>query len=165
MPTGSVSRIFEALVRRQVDFIVVGGIAAVLQGSAAMTLDVDIVHARTPENVAKLLLVLQELDARYRSHPDLRPSESHLNSKGHQLLLTSFGPLDVHGAIESDRDYDTLLPHSEELTLRGSSVRVLRLEFLLALKEQSPHPKDRNAAIFLRKALRQRLSERREQPE
>ena len=161
MQSGSVSRIFEALIRNDVKFIVVGGIAAGLQGSAAMTTDVDIVHLRTPENIKRLLLALQELDARYRSKPELRPSASHLSSPGHQLLSTSCGPLDILGAIEGDRDYYVLLPESEEFTVRGRAIRVLKIDLLLALKEQSSHPKDRNAAMFLRKALENRhLSER-----
>ncbi|MEJ7733835.1 MAG: hypothetical protein WKG00_32155 [Polyangiaceae bacterium] len=47
----------------EIDFIVVGMAAAVLQGVPATTLDLDIVHQRTPANVDRLLAVLAELDA------------------------------------------------------------------------------------------------------
>jgi hypothetical protein len=47
----------------QVEFIIVGGAAAVIQGAPITTNDLDIVHRRTPENVARLLEVLLSLDA------------------------------------------------------------------------------------------------------
>ena len=49
-----------------IEFIVVGGTAAVLQGAPISTNDLDIVHRRTPENVARLLEVLLHLDATMR---------------------------------------------------------------------------------------------------
>ena len=49
-----------------VEFIVVGGAAAVLQGVPVTTQDLDIVHRRTPENVARLLDVLLQIDATMR---------------------------------------------------------------------------------------------------
>jgi hypothetical protein len=38
------------LVAHDVEFIVVGGVAAVLQGAPVVTFDLDILHRRTPEN-------------------------------------------------------------------------------------------------------------------
>lgn len=49
-----------------VEFIVVDGAAAVLQGAPITTLDLDVVHRRTPENVARLLGVLLRLNATMR---------------------------------------------------------------------------------------------------
>jgi hypothetical protein len=46
-----------------VEFIVVGGAAALLHGAPITTQDLDIVHRRTPENVERLLHVLLRLDA------------------------------------------------------------------------------------------------------
>jgi hypothetical protein len=55
-----------ALCDSGVEFIIVGGVAAVLQGVPITTTDLDIVHRRTPENVACLLEVLLKLDATIR---------------------------------------------------------------------------------------------------
>jgi hypothetical protein len=55
------------LVRNKVEFIVVGMGAGVLQGVPLTTLDLDILHRRTPENVDRLLSVLRELQATYAS--------------------------------------------------------------------------------------------------
>lgn len=67
-----------ALVRNEVEFIVVGMAAGVLQGAPLTTADIDIVHRRTPENVARLLTALGEMKAVYRGDPRrLAPAESH----------------------------------------------------------------------------------------
>jgi hypothetical protein len=153
MKVADVPGILQALSAGEVDFILVGGAAAVLQGSALLTADIDIVHSRTPENIQKLIMVLQQLNARYRMRPDLGPSVSHLSSAGHNLLMTELGPLDVLGAIEGGRDFGSLLPHSEAVIVQGRAVRMLKLDFMLTLKEASNSPKDRNSALYLRKAL------------
>lgn len=156
MADRSIQHVLGALVSGKVDFILVGGVAAAMQGSSALTFDIDIVHSRTPENIERLLAVLKNLDARYRVRPELRPSESQLSSLGHSRLLTSSGPLDVLGSIEGDRDYGALLPESEEVSLHGHTIRILKLEFMLELKEASAEPKDRNAAMHLRAAFEQK---------
>jgi hypothetical protein len=80
-------RLIEALVRYDVRFIVVGGVAAVLQRVVVNTQDFDLVHDRSEDNVRKLLLVIDELGATYRDDPrGLRPYESHLSGPGNQLL-------------------------------------------------------------------------------
>lgn len=62
-----------------VEVIVVGMVAGVIQGVPATTWDLDVVHRRTPENVRRLLGVLQDIDAVARGDPPrLRPGESHL---------------------------------------------------------------------------------------
>jgi len=89
----------EVLARHHVDFVVVGGVAAVLEGASISTFDLDIVHDRSPENVARLLSALVDLDARYRDLTGrvLRPEAHGLEGQGHHLLLTRCGPLDVLG--------------------------------------------------------------------
>src|ERR1043166_8218116 len=97
------------LTSHQIDFIIVGGVAAVLRGAVYTTRDLDVVHSRDPENVKRILGALQELDARYYYRPDLRPKESHLASPGQQLLATNVCRIDFLGQIGSGRDYAGLL--------------------------------------------------------
>jgi hypothetical protein len=58
----------------------VGGVAAVLDGAPINTFDLDVVHSRNETNIARLLAVLEELDAVYRIHPErrIRPAASSL---------------------------------------------------------------------------------------
>lgn len=78
MSSARVGEILRLLVADEVEFIVVGMAAGVLQGAPVSTVDLDIVHRRSPENVARLLRVLGRLDAVYRHDArGLRPQESH----------------------------------------------------------------------------------------
>lgn len=68
-----------------IEFIIVGGVAAVLQGAPITTTDLDIVHRRTPANVVRLLDVLRELDAIMRydmARRNLRPTAEMLAGRG-----------------------------------------------------------------------------------
>src|SRR5688500_474679 len=108
-------RLLHTLVEHDVQFIVVGGIAAVLQGATFSTFDLDVVHSRKPENVERLTRAFIPLNARYRSRQDDAPTCNHLLSPGIQLLSTIHGPLDLLGSIEGGRDYDSLLPYTKIL--------------------------------------------------
>jgi hypothetical protein len=79
--------ILRTLAANDVEIVVVGLLAGVLQGAPIATGDLDVVHRRTPENVARLVKVLREIGAVYRHDPRrLTPAESHLLGAGHQLL-------------------------------------------------------------------------------
>lgn len=142
------------LAASHVELIVVGGLAAVAQGAPITTHDLDIVQRRTPENVVRLVEVLTQLDARYRGHADVkRPTEAILSGRGHSLLMTRLGPLDVLGEIEGGRDYDVLLPNTIEIEVSGNPVRVLELATIVDIKRASKHPKDQRMLPLLEAAL------------
>lgn len=146
--------VLQTLADHQVEFIVVGGVAAVLEGVPMNTFDIDVVHRASTENLARLIPALEELEARYRHRPELRPNESHLSTKGHQLLMTRLGPLDVLGAIGKGRTYDDLVPHSHMVKLSDTlTVRVLDLDSQIAIKEEIGGEKDLAALPVLRRTL------------
>lgn len=58
--------ILKILVSNEVDFIVIGGVCAVLHGAPVTTFDLDLVHSRVPDNLDRLILSLHALDAYYR---------------------------------------------------------------------------------------------------
>jgi hypothetical protein len=132
-------------------------LAAVAQGAPVTTHDLDIVHRRTPENVARLVdLLVNKLDAKYRGRTDvLRPTEEILAGTGHSLLKTNLGPLDVLGAIEGGRDYDSLLPNSHRIEIAGRAVYVLGLATLIELKRGSTRLKDQLVLPVLEETLKQ----------
>jgi uncharacterized protein YqcC (DUF446 family) len=156
--------ILKLLTRYRIDFIVVGGVSAVLHGAPVTTFDLDVVHARNRENIARLLSALDELEAVYRIQPErqLRPAESHLASPGHQLLLTKFGPLDVLGMIGKSRTWEDLRPYTRTMEIEPDVVvRVLNLEMLIAVKEELGFPKDIAVLPLLRQALKERSERQR----
>ena len=145
----------QLLARHRVELVVVGMAAGVLQGVPLTTLDVDIVHLRTPENVRRLLAALTELRAIYRGDSrNLSPSESHLMGPGHQLLTTIYGDLDCLGAVDGAKAYEDLVPHSTEIKIgERAVVRVLDLSMLIEIKRRAGRPKDIAVIPFLEATL------------
>ncbi|MBS3762744.1 MAG: hypothetical protein KGZ25_05490 [Planctomycetes bacterium] len=141
------------------DFIIAGGVCAVLHGAPLSTFDLDLVHSREPDNVRRLLTALGELDAQYRDPAGrkIKPTEEDLSSPEHHLLITRGGPLDLLGEIGQGRDYQDLLSDtvaievSEELRVRALSLRALIRE-----KEQMARPKDEAVLDVLRKTLEEK---------
>lgn len=138
-------------------FVLVGALGAVAQGAPLTTQDVDIVHARTPENLDRLMTALKKLNARYRGRALANPlvlERRALTTTGHSSLMTDLGPLDCLGAMEGGRDYDVLIPLSVDAQLDSQKLRVLGLETIVAIKRASKHPKDRLALLVLEATLR-----------
>jgi len=140
-----VGELLRRLVDAEVEFIVVGGAAAVLHGAPITTEDLDIVHRRTPENVARLKNLLLELDTHVRelANRRLAPQESALLGEGHVLLSTRLGPLDCLGALVDGRGFEELVSHSESIRDEGAEFRVLDLSTLIDIKTKTGRAKDR----------------------
>jgi hypothetical protein len=148
--------LIEALVSHDVQFVVVGGVSAVIRGAPIVTYDLDVIHKRSPENVVRLLAALDSLKATYRHDSrGLKPGESHLMSRGHQLLGTTFGPLDCLGSIGKGGtlSYDDMLRQSDEVDLDGMRAHVLRLREYVRLKEELGREKDVAVLPVLRQTL------------
>ncbi len=155
--TPNFETIIEILVRHQVDFIIVGGVCAVLLGAPVTTFDIDIVHSRIKKNLDRLSDALIELNAHYREHLPkiLRPTLKSLATRGHHLLATRFGPLDVLGSIGIDDDYDRLASQVENIRLKDNiTVKILQLETLISVKEKTARKKD-IAMLDILKAMRE----------
>jgi hypothetical protein len=159
MPRPNFAAILQALLGHKVEFIVVGGVGAVLQGAPITTFDLDIVHSTGPANVERLLAALDSLDACYRMHLDgrIKPQASHLASTGHQLLMTRHGPLDLSGAIGHGHPYSELIQKTIAVQIgEGVTVPVLELATLISVKEETAGEKDRAVLPILRQTLRER---------
>ena len=145
------------LVRHEVEFVVVGGVAAVINGAPITTSDLDILHRRTPENVRRLVAAVTEIDATFRTDSrKIRPNESHLLGPGHALLQTTLGVLDSLGTIETSTTYEDVLVDTFVTEVAGLSIRALTLERLIKVKEQTGRPKDLRMLPELRATLAER---------
>jgi hypothetical protein len=137
-----------------VEVIVVGMAAAVLQGVPLTTWDLDVVHRRTSENVARLLRVLRDLEAVARHGPRrLRPDESHSSGPGHVLMETRFGDFDCLGAIDGGKDYEDLLGSSLRVDFEERRLQILTLRELLAIKTRAGRPKDLAAIPYIQSTI------------
>jgi len=164
MPTGSekpialdLSAILEGLLEADIKFILVGGLAAVVQGAPVTTMEVEIVHNRSSENISRLIAFLKSIDATYRRPDDkvIGPNEADISGMDHFLYTTRFGPLDVLSFIELGKTYEDLLEHTVEIEFRSHILRVLNLNALVEFKKASRDPKDKQRLIVLEETLRQ----------
>lgn len=138
-------RLLEALTRGGVEFIIIGGVAATAHGSAHVTVDLDIVYRRTPENIARLAQALAPLGPYLRGAPSGLPFQFDVDAIERGLnftLVTAAGDLDVIGEASGGGTYGALLPRSEMRELLGMSVRFVNLETLIHLKRAAGRPKD-----------------------
>ena len=151
--------ILKALTEAEVHFVLIGGVAALLQGVPMFTHDVDIVHARDPENCRRLIGVLRALEAHYRQHKSARiePREEDLRQPGTHLLSTRLGALDLVGRTVGDEEYESLVARAPLMDVgQGLQVRVLDLEVLIAMKEALNRDKDRAKLPEYRRTLEER---------
>lgn len=137
--------ILATLLEAHVEFIVIGGAAAILHGSPTTTQDLDVVHRRTDENIDRLLGALSTLDATIREvgNRGLRPDRDLLLHGRQPLLSTALGDLDTLCVLNDGRGYEELLSHSIEMHVDERPLRVLDLDTLIEVKAVANRPKDR----------------------
>jgi predicted nucleotidyltransferase len=128
-----------------VEFIVIGGVAGALHGSAFTTQDLDIVYSRDRENVQRLAIALQGHQPYLRNAPaglpfvwDVRTIRNGLNF----TLTTDFGDLDLLGEVAGGGSYEDLLSDSQEVNGFGLRFRLVNLDKLIILKKAAGRPKD-----------------------
>ena len=153
----NLSSILEGLCDAGVEFVLVGGLAAVVQGAPVTTMDVDIVHHQSPENIARLLTFLKSIQAIHRRPDDkaIEASSKDLSGKVHALYATRLGALDVLAVIEQGYAYPELVEHAVEIEFRGHVLRVLDLKTMIRLKKTSSDMKDKRRLPVLEETLRQ----------
>lgn len=154
---------FALLLRRlsagQVEFIVIGGTAATVHGSAHVTVDLDIVYRRTTENIRRLADALAPLNPYLRGAPPGLPFrfDPDTISKGLNFTLTTTaGDLDVLGEVTGGGTYDALLPKSQALPFGADAYRFVDLETLIVLKRAAGRPKDLERVAELEAILEER---------
>lgn len=157
--TADLEALLERLHGAGVEFIVVGGAAAVIHGAPVTTHDLDILHRRSADNVARLLGVLRDLDAVIRplvSGQLRRPTAQLLSGSGQINLSTRLGPLDPLGALHDGRGFEDLLSHTDEITDGPLILRVLDLPTLIAIKASTGRAKDKLVVPILLALQRER---------
>jgi predicted nucleotidyltransferase len=141
---------FKALLRTLsgsgVEFILVGGVAATVHGSARLTLDVDVVYARSPGNLERLAAALAP------HHPYLRGAPPGLPFRWEAATLQR----GLNFTLTTDIGDDALLPASMRVQVLGVEVRCLTLECLIEVKRAAGRPKDLEAIAELEAILEER---------
>jgi hypothetical protein len=152
-------RLLRALVGGNVDFVVIGGVAAVLHGSARLTFDLDVCFANDAANLDALGTVLTTLDARLRGVREDVPfvaDGATLKRVDVLTLTTVAGDLDVLRVPSGAPRYDVLRAHADRFDVGGFEVLVASIEDLIAMKAAAGRAKDRSDVAELEAILRLR---------
>lgn len=133
------------LVENHVDFILVGGLAAIVHGSARFTRDVDVVYRRSPDNLAKLVGALADVKPYLRGAPAGLPFrwDTETLARGLNFTLTcELGAIDLLGEIAGGGTYESLRPASSVIRAFGVELLCLDLPALIHVKRAAGRPKD-----------------------
>jgi len=150
------------LVNNQVEFIIIGGAAATVHGSARLTEDLDIVYHRTKENVTRLVQALGKSKPYLRGAPPGLPftfDESTVWRGLNFTLTTSLGAIDLLGEIAGGGTFENLLPNAVRIQLFDVECFCLSLEQLILVKRAAGRPKDMETIAELETILEQRQRE------
>lgn len=131
-------RALVTLANAQVRFVIAGGLAVTIHGSAYVTFDLDFCYARDAENLVHLASVLQPFNPRLRGAPAESPfrfDEETLTRGLNFTLSTELGDLDLLGEVTSIGNYADVLAASEPVELFARTFNVLTLDALIASKE------------------------------
>lgn len=142
MTSQGFQRILEVLDAHRVEYVLVGGVAAVLRGAPVTTFDLDALIKIDADNAARMLEVLRVLGARFRERRDLQPTLADLSAGGHLLLITDSGPFDVLGFIAGGKRYEDVVAAAPSMQVGKLSIRVLSIDALLEDKKALGRDKD-----------------------
>jgi transcriptional regulator with XRE-family HTH domain len=135
----------DALDRKEVDFVVVGGVAGLAHGATLTGDDLEIAYARGRRNLERLAGALRDLGAR----PPGAPADKPYRVEGQALqtgmnfaYVTEFGPLAILGRVDGVRGYADLRAGSAVLEVAGRPVPVASLDHLIGMKRRVDRTRD-----------------------
>lgn len=157
-------QIIAALVAAGIRFVVIGGVAATVQGSARLTNDIDICYDASAENVEKLVTLLTRWKAYLRGAERGLPfmlDQRTFRTTPLMTLTTTMGDIDVLDIVPGVGNYDDARRQSEVVEIGDVEFRSLTLEALIASKRAVRRPKDLEQLIELEAILALRRQDKR----
>ena len=156
LDSDSVSDLQKLLLRLDdagIDFVLVGGYAAMLHGSSLLTRKLDVCATLTPDTIKKLRDAFREFNPRHRL---AAPQVSFLDDPkpgvtlNNLYLNTDLGTLDLLGRITGIGDFTRVARDAIEIELLGRRIRAISLDDLITAREALGRDKDLIAAKELR---------------
>lgn len=137
--------ILKVLYDAHLEFVVIGGAAMHLQGSAYVTKDVDFCYARTPQNIKRLVGALAPYHPSLRGAPPDLPFtfDARTVTQGMNFTLsTALGNLDFLGEVSGLGSYEHVKSHADVRLIGGMEIAILSLPGLIKSKKAAARPKD-----------------------
>lgn len=154
-------RIITTLAAHDVRYVLIGALAARLQGFPRVTADADITPSSEAENLERLAAALGDLDARVFTEnvPEglaFDCSAATLEQGAVWNLVTSAGRLDIVFTPAGTKGYSDLTRRAVRFDVFGAELLAASLRDIIRSKEAADRPQDRQDVIILRKMLRRR---------
>ena len=149
-------KLLPLLVRGGVEFILIGGVAGNIHGSARLTFDVDAVYARNADNLKRLAETLQPYAPYLRGAPPGLPFTFDVPTLRNGLnftLTTKLGDLDLLGEVVGGGGYRELLSRTFVVEAFGVKFKCVDLPTLIKLKRAAGRPKDLESIAELQALL------------
>ena len=160
LPRTDINLILSKLLENEIDFILVGGMAAVFYGVSTVTYDVDVCFRFESHNIQKLLKALKDIHPRVRTQLAWQElSEMPLEQLvrlDNLYLKTDCGGLDLLGGLREIGDYQKVYEHTETVKIFDFPCRVLDLDSLISIKKNIGRPKDIQVSLEL-EAIKEKL--------
>jgi hypothetical protein len=134
----SIRQILTRLSKHDVEFVIIGGVAAILHGSARATLDVDVCAALVEPNLSRILQALRGTSPKWRMHPGRLPlpeEPEKLQGFRNLYLETDLGILDILTEVAGIGSYEDVVRNSMLVELEDMKLRVLDLDALTQLPQ------------------------------
>jgi predicted nucleotidyltransferase len=149
----NLNNLLKTLLESKIDFVLIGGYAAVLHGSSQVTQDVDICAVMTEAQLTALRMTLKDFKPVHRMNPDFQPSLLDVPKPGQKMnniyLRTDLGILDILENVEPVGDFHRVNEKAIEISLFGHKCKVISLDDLIAVKKSMPRPKDKSVLLEL----------------
>ena len=148
----NLSELTRRLVEAQLEFVLIGGFAAVAHGATLVTRDVDICCRFNEVNLRRIQKALGDLHPVHRSRPDLPLDLTPEQCSGlkNLYLKTDLGVVDCLGEVLAVGNFDAVLKQSVEVELPFGRCRILNLDGLIRAKEAMDRDHDRITVRQLR---------------
>lgn len=152
----NLNNLLQKLCEAEIEFVIVGGFAAVIHGSSMLTRDLDVCIVLNRANIEKLRDTFSDLHPVHRftsqrlSFLDNPESDAPIKNL---FLQTDLGPIDFLSNIDGVGSYEDVRKNADEITLFGRKTHIINLNALLKAKETLGREKDLIAAKELRAIL------------
>ena len=156
--------LLKILADANVEFIVVGGVAAFAHGASRATQDLDVVYRRTPENLQRIVNALSAYQPYPRGAPPGLPfkwDDRTVRFGTNFTLHTTLGEIDLLGEITGGGNFEALAPHTQSVVVHGTACRCLELDQLIHVKRAAGRPKDFEAIAELEAIREERMGRER----
>ncbi|MBI2339043.1 MAG: nucleotidyltransferase [Deltaproteobacteria bacterium] len=155
----NLNRLLKTLTDGEIDFVLIGGFAALLFGSSQVTKDIDVCVSLTPEHIDQLRKCLAPLHPKHRmTQKKLSFLEFPEDLRGLKNLYvqTDLGILDILGEVTNVGSFEEIKKRAAEISLYGKKVKVIAVDDLIKAKELLGRPKDLATVLEL-KVIREKM--------